>query len=156
MHSKTYAMLLWILERSPVLTSLPCSCPWATGAACGCWTAAPPSGLLYTGSAWWCGSFSPPLSGPRSRRWTGSRTATSWGHKQPNRMTGRSTMVTVSSIHHSSHLDTHALIPYVQSEVHPDGQSTNRDWDVISTIWHRSKKYYSWSGSNKSFPWYII
>lgn len=56
------------LSWEPSLTSLPCSYPWATDVECGCWTAAPPLGLLCTGSAWWCESSSPPRSNPHSHR----------------------------------------------------------------------------------------
>lgn len=56
-----------------LLTSLPCSCLWATGVVLSCWTVAPPSGHLYTGSAW------RESSAPHGHLETCSSTATSSG-----------------------------------------------------------------------------
>lgn len=69
------------VKTSGKLTSLLCFCPWATDAACWSWTARLLSSLLYTESAWWCGSFEPPLSGPHSLPETDSRRGASWGNK---------------------------------------------------------------------------
>lgn len=50
------------------LTFLLCSCPWATDAMYGCWTAMLPLSLLYTESAWLYENFSLPQWVPRSHQ----------------------------------------------------------------------------------------
>lgn len=120
-----------LVKTSGKLTSLLCFCLWATDAACWSWTARLLSSLLCTESAWWCGSFGPPLSGPRSLPETDSRRGASWGNKAdpmtpkyPTRatQTERSLLIAVPQVqslvlpnvlHDSDYLQRQHILPQI-------------------------------------------